>query len=396
MTRKTQTSAGAPWTRIILHADMDAFYAAVEQRDDPSLRGRPVVVGGDLKRGVVSTASYEARRYGLRSAMPMARAVRLCPEVVVLPPDFSRYKAVSKEINDVFHSYSPLVEPLSLDEAFIDMTGAEALFGAPEAMARKIKRDVFEITRGLTISVGASTTKYVAKVASDYQKPDGLTVVPPGEVTGFLWPLPVSRLWGVGEKSARRLRETGLETLGEVARADRVALVRVLGSLGEHVRRLANGDDPREVIPERDAKSIGKEVTLDEDLSGRPALMPHVRWCADRVARRLRLEGMVAAGVRVKIKTAGFRLLTRQGAARPPTDNAGEIIGVADRLLDQLDLDQPIRLVGLAAFNLEGDAGPVQRELFEDARHARGRKLDRAIDAVLDRFGDHAVKRGSE
>ncbi len=373
---------------------MDAFFAAVEQRDDPRLRGRPLVVGGDLKRGVVSTASYEARRFGLHSAMPMAEAVRRCPEVIVVPPDFERYKAVSRRINEVFHGYSPLVEPLSLDEAFIDMTGAEGLFGPPEEMARGIKRDVRDATGGLTISVGASATKYVAKVASDYQKPDGLTVVPPGEVKAFLWPLPVSRLWGVGQKSRKRIEAMGLGTIGEVAAADRAALVRSLGSRGEHIHRLAHGDDPREVIPERDPKSIGKEVTLAEDLRARRVLMPHFVWCADRIARRLRQEGVTAAGVRVKIKTADFRLWTRQTAIRP-TANAKEILDAAGRLLDPLDLDRPIRLVGLAAFNL-GEGGPVQGELFADPTHVRNQKLDRAIDAVLDRFGEHAVKRGND
>ncbi len=384
------------WPRIILHADMDAFYASVEQRDDPSLRGKPLVVGGDSKRGVVSTASYEARRFGLHSAMPMVEALRRCPEVIVRPPDFDRYKEASDRINEVFHNYSPLVEPLSLDEAFIDMTGAEGLFGPPEEMAKQIKRDVFDATSGLTISVGAATTKYVAKVASDYQKPDGLTVVPPHQVQDFLWPLPISRLWGVGRKSEKRLTAMGLKTIGEVARAPRKQLVKALSSLGEHIHRLAHGDDPREVIPERDPKSIGKEVTFEEDLRGRAALWPHFRWCADKIARRLRLKEISAAGLRVKVKTADFRLHTRQVPLSPPTSNANEILKAADTLLRQLDLDRPIRLVGLAAFHLTNDQSPIQGELFESEKRQKAQKLDRAIDALLDRFGDDVVKRGSD
>ena len=250
MTHHSNTGDG--WTRIVLHADMDAFYAAVEQRDDPSLRGKPLVVGGNVKRGVVSTASYEARKFGLRSAMPMAEALRRCPNVIVVPPDFERYKEASLRINDVFHNYSPLVEPLSLDEAFIEMTGAEGLFGPPEEMARRIKRDVFRATNGLTISVGAATTKYVAKVASDFQKPDGLTVVPPNRVQAFLWPLPINRLWGIGGKSQKRIEKMGLRSIGDVARASKTVLIEELGSLGEHISLLANGEDDREVIPERD------------------------------------------------------------------------------------------------------------------------------------------------
>jgi DNA polymerase-4 len=381
------------WPRIILHADMDAFYAAVEQRDDPSLRGKPLVVGGTSKRGVVSTASYEARPFGLKSAMPMVEALRRCPDVIVVPPDFVRYKEASDRIMEVFGSYSPLVEPLSLDEAFIDMSGAEGLFGAPREMARAIKRDVLAATDGLTVSVGVATCKYVAKVASDHRKPDGLTLVEPGEETAFLWPLPISRLWGVGPKSRERMEAVGLATIGDVARSPRAALAAELGSLGEHVWQLAHARDDREVVPERDPKSVGNERTLEEDVRGREQIWPILRRLAEMVARRLRRKGLRAGGVRVKLKTADFRLLTRQAPLEPSADSARELLAAAGDLLDQMELDRPYRLVGIAGFALT-EEGPAQQELFVDAARERNRRLDRALDDIVEKFGDDVVKKG--
>jgi len=380
--------------RIIVHADMDAFYAAVEQLDDPSLRGKPVLVGGTGNRGVVSTASYEARPFGVHSAMPMVEARRKCPQAIVLPPNFERYTEISRRIMDVFGTYSPLVEPLSLDEAFIDMTGAEGLFGPPRQMALGIKRDVLEATGGLTVSVGVATCKFVAKVASDHEKPDGLVIVEPGEEREFLWPLPVKRLWGVGPKAEERLRELGLETIGDVARASVQHLERKLGSLGLHIHALAHARDMRDVIPERDARSVGAERTLDVDIVGEAAIVPHLRESADRVSRRLRKHGLLAGGVRVKLKTARFKLHTRQGPLRPPTDAYDELLAGAVALLEQFDLRQPMRLVGLAAFDLIGADGRPQQELFPDERRERSRRLDRALDAVHERFGDDAIHRG--
>ena len=247
---------------------MDAFYAAVEQLDRPELRGKALLVGGTGPRGVVSTASYEARPFGVGSAMPMALARRRCPHAIVLPPRFERYRAVSKVVMEALGTFSPLVEPLSLDEAFVDMTGCEALFGSPRAMGETIRRAVFEATQ-LTVSVGISATKYVAKVASDARKPDGLTVVAPDEVAGFLHPLPIDRLWGVGARTCAGLRARGLDTIGDVAATPPDDLERWFGSLGTHVHALAHGRDDRAVIPERDAKSIGSENTLDTDIVGR-------------------------------------------------------------------------------------------------------------------------------
>ena len=387
---------GARWPRVILHADMDAFYAAVEQLDDPSLRGRPVLVGGTSPRSVVSTASYEARPFGVGSAMPMIEARRRCPEAVVVPPRFSRYEEASATVMEVFGHFSPLVEPLSLDEAFLDMTGAERLLGPPEEMGRGLKREVFEATGGLTVSVGLSTTKYVAKVASDHAKPDGLTLVPPGDVLEFLWPLPVSRLWGVGARTRQRLEELGLRTIGELARQPRARLEARLGALGGAVHRLAWGDDDRDVVSDREAKSVGAETTLEQDVVGREAVLPHLRRASERVGRRLRRAGLLAAGVRVKVKTSDFRLHTRQTLVRPPTDSTRTLLDAAAALLGELDLTAPMRLVGLAAFDLRARGEPVQGELFGAEDRERRERLDRVLDALKDRFGEETVHRGVE
>ncbi|MCA9560920.1 MAG: DNA polymerase IV, partial [Myxococcales bacterium] len=241
------------WPRIIVHADMDAFYAAIEQLDDPALRGKPILIGGRSNRSVVATASYEARPFGVGSAMPMALALRKCPDAIVVRPRFTRYVEVSRIVMEVFRDFAAKVEPLSLDEAFLDMSGAEGIFGSPTEMGRALKAAVFEATGGLNVSVGVSGTKFVAKVASDFDKPDGLTVVPPADMVDFLAPLPVKRLWGAGPKTVPRLEALGLRTIGDVARAELGWLEAKLGSAGAHFGRLARADDPREVTPGREA-----------------------------------------------------------------------------------------------------------------------------------------------
>jgi len=383
------------WPRIILHADMDAFYASVEQRDDPSLRGKPVIVGGTSDRGVVSTASYEARPFGVHSAMPTVQARKLCPDAVFLPPDFKRYTEASKRVMAVFRDHSSLVEPLSLDEAFLDMTGAEGHFGTPGDMARKIKREVFGATGGLTVSVGASVTKYVAKVASDHEKPDGLTLVPEGRVRAFLRPLDVSCLWGVGPKTRERMERIGLYTIADVADAGEAYLERALGSLGQHLRRLALGIDDRPVVPARDAKSVGSEQTLSRDVSGEEEIRPHLRRSAQEIARRLRKGGLKARGIRVKLKTTHHKLLTRQSMLDGPTDSETELEGAGRELLPQFDLSMAYRLVGLAGFDLVPASEPVQESLFEEGKRERVRKLERTLDEIRERFGEDAVRRGS-
>ncbi|MFH2008284.1 MAG: DNA polymerase IV [bacterium] len=424
MAEDTKQSTVKRWPRVILHADMDAFYASVEQQDRPELKGKPVIVGGTGNRGVVSAASYEARAFGVRSAMPTVEARRRCPQAEFLSPRFERYSEVSRVVMGVFDQYSPLVEPLSVDEAFLDMTGAEGLFGPPAEMGRRLRRDVREATEGLTVSVGVAGCKFVAKVASDQDKPDGLTVVEPWPETthGFLWPLPVRRLWGVGPKTQARLEELGLRTIGDVAQASERLLAEHLGELGEHLRRLSLGEDDREVVPERETKSIGAEMTLDKDIVGPRAVRKHLRRAADRVAPRLRSEGLLAGGVRVKLKTAEFQLLTRQVTLPRATDEAKVLFEQACALLPQFELTVPMRLVGIAAYDLRPADEPVQGELFDDegdpraglgsgARAGPGsrsrsgsgprpgrenRRLERTLDELRDKFGKSAVKRGSD
>ena len=382
------------WPRIILHADMDAFFAAVEQLDRPELRGKALLIGGTGPRGVVSTASYEARPFGVGSAMPMALARRRCPHALVLPPRFERYRAVSAVVMRTLGAFSPLVEPLSVDEAFVDMTGCEALSGEPREMGEAVRRAVFKATK-LTVSVGVSTTKYVAKVASDRGKPDGLTVVGPGEVIRFLHPLPIDRLWGVGPRTRERLEARGIDTIGEVAATPLESLERWLGALGPHVHALANGRDSREVVPEREAKSIGSENTLDTDIVGEAAIRPWLLRAADNVARRLRDEGLAARGVRVKLRTADFRLHTRQTMLPSATQATRPIVETAEVLLHEFDLGRPVRLVGVAAFDFrEGvreDGEAEQLDLFDAPGNVHDERLDRTVDAVRKRFGDQAL-----
>ncbi len=383
-------TAGAA-DRAIVHVDMDAFYASVEQRDDPSLRGRPVIVGGH-QRGVVLAASYEVRPFGVRSAMPMARALRLAPrDVVVVRPRFEAYVAASDQLHDILSSVTPLVEPLSLDEAFLDVTGSRALFGEPEAIARTLRQRIRDELH-LPASAGVAPVKFVAKIASDLAKPDGLRVVPPGTVVSFLAPLPVSRLWGVGARTHQRLANVGIETVDDVARHDRDALVHLLGSLGAHLHDLARGIDPRGVTPDRDARSVGAEDTFGDDLSTREALLPHLHAQALRVARRLRRAARVARGVVLKLKTADFELRTRRTTFAAPTSDGQQLYEAVAELLAREERNgalTPMRLCGVSAIHLE--APTEQPGLFDrDARRAS--RLNGALDAIAMRFGVGAVR----
>jgi DNA polymerase-4 len=377
--------------RAILHVDMDAFYASVEQRDDPSLRGRPVIVGG-RHRGVVLAASYEVRPFGVRSAMPMAHALRLAPrDVVVVRPRFDAYVAASERLHEIFSSVTDLIEPLSLDEAFLDVTGSRALFGEPEAIARTLRQRIRDELH-LPASAGVAPVKFVAKIASDLAKPDGLRVVPPGEARRFLAPLSVARLWGVGPATHQRLAALGLATIDDIARRDRDELVRSLGPLGAHLHDLSHGIDPRPVTPDRDAKSIGAEDTFGEDLSTRDELLPHLHAQALRVARRLRRSGRVARGVVLKLKTHDFELRTRRTTLRAATDDGQVLYDAVAALLareDELGALVPMRLAGVSAVLLE--APTVQPGLF-DAGARRATKLNGALDAIANRFGVGAVR----
>ena len=386
----------ADWPRVIVHADMDAFYAAVEQLDDPRLRGRPVLVGSDSARGVVLTASYEARPSGAGSAMPMQRARRLCPDALVVPPRFERYQQVSELVMGALGAFSPLVEPLSLDEAFLDMTGATRLFGEAQSIGERIKAAVRECTGGLTCSVGVSGTRYVAKVASGFDKPDGLTIVPPPTMRDWLAPLPVSSLWGAGPKTTERLRAAGFETIGQVAAAAPAALERTFGALGLRFFSLANGVDAREVVGSRRARSVGSERTLNVDVAARADIEAHLRLAADAVAARLRRSKRLARGVRIKLKTTAFRVLTRQGTLADASDVAAVLFARAAQLLDEIAESGPFRLVGLAAYDLAARE-PVGSQLdLLPAAGTRHRRLEAAIDALVDRFGRGVVQRAGD
>lgn len=380
------------WPAIIAHADMDAFYAAVEQLDDPRLRGRPVLVGPRSGRGVVLTASYEARPYGVGSAMPMARALKLCPDAVVVPPRFERYETLSRQLMAVLADFSPRVEAVSLDEAFVDMSGAEHFFGEPPAMAQRIREAIREAT-GLPASVGISGTKYVAKVASGVAKPAGVQVVPPQDAAAWLAPLPVALLWGAGPVTQKRLHAAGIERIGDIAHADPVHLGRFLGNAGEHFQALARGEDPRTVARRRSARSMGSDRTLARDVTDRAEIVRHLTRAADRLGRRLRRKGYLAHGVRVRLKTAAFQMLTRQRRVLP-TDAGGDLLAAALPLLDAVSGHGPFRLVGLAAFDLERPGRPRQLSLFEAGARQRG--LESTLDAVAERFGDGAMRRARD
>jgi DNA polymerase IV len=382
------------WPRIIAHADMDAFYAAVEQLDDPSLRGRPLLVGPPSTRGVVLTASYEARPYGVGSAMPMAKARRMCPNAVIIPPRFDRYQEVSATIMKVFSDFSPEVEALSLDEAFLDMTGSEKLFGDPRSIGRRLKTAIREATGGLTASVGLSATKYVAKVASACQKPDGLTVVPPEDAKAWLAPLSVSWLWGAGPKTQIRLHQLGMHTIADVADADVQLLSAKLGSVGLHFHTLAQAIDPRPVVGRQASKSIGSENTLDKDVHEKAEIRFHLRRSADMIGRRLRKKNYAAFGVGIKLKTADFQIVTRQHRLSEPTDVAKRLYSVGVTLLNRVDHPGPFRLVGLAAYDLVDMNNLMQLDFF--SAFARQRQLEVAIDGLAERFGTDVVCRADD
>jgi len=375
--------------RIILHVDMDAFFAAIEQRDDPSLVGRPVIVGGPGARGVVSTASYEARPFGVHSAMPMAEARRRCPEAVVRPGRLRLYAAVSAELMEELARFTPLLEPLSLDEAFLDMTGSEGLFGEPPEMARAIKDAVQARTR-LSCSVGIAANKFLAKLASDLDKPDGITLVPFGREAAFIAPLPLSKLWGVGPAATTELQRLGYRTIGQIAAADLSALEGQLGGrFARHLHALACAHDDRQVVSGRRRKSVGAEMTLERDVQGRAAVEQVLGRQCRRVAQQLRRNDLLAAGLRVKIRfSRGFRTRSRQMDLPTPADDSRSLIDAAGELLDRFELDEPIRLVGAAAFKLLPAAAAGQLDLFEGKQQAARSELEHTVDRIRDRFGD--------
>jgi DNA polymerase IV len=376
--------------RTILHVDLDAFFAAVEQRDRPELRGRPVIVGGGGpdQRGVVSAASYEARRYGVHSAMPLRTAGRLCPEGVFLPVDGRKYQGVSREVMAIVRRFTPLVQPISIDEAFLDVTGSRALFGDGEKIARRIK-DAIHAEVGLTASVGVATNKLVAKVASDLRKPDGLVVVPPGGEAAFLAPLPISRLWGVGEKTAAALRDYGVQTIGDLAALPPDALVRRFGKHGASLVERASGIDPDPVATGEPAKSIGHEHTFDVDTADPEVIERTLLGMSDGVAGRLRSAGLKAGTITLKLRDTTFATITRQVGLDRPSDLTEPIYDAALGLLRRELHGQRIRLVGVTASNFRD---PGQMALFggEDPRRHQAAE---ALDRIRRKYGERAVTR---
>ncbi|MDD7962748.1 DNA polymerase IV [Microbacterium thalli] len=376
----------------ILHVDMDAFYAAVAVLDDPSLAGKPIIVGGIERRGVVSSASYEARRFGVRSAMPVGRALQLCPHAIVVPTTFERYAELSRRVMDVFRSVTPLVEPLSIDEAFLDVSGARRLWGSPRQIAQLIRARVFDET-GLTCSVGVAATKHVAKMASTISKPDGLLVVAEADTLRFLGARPVGALWGVGPKATEALLARGIRTVADVWDTPRSVLERALGpAMGERVWHLSRGLDTREVQTERVEKSISHEETFSHDVVDTTVLRSELRRLADRVGARLRAGGWEAATVSIKVRLTDFSTYSRSQTLPLPT-NVGQRIGsAAIDLLDSVDLTQAVRLIGVRAEKLRPD-GTGGLTLWDD--DAEWRRIDDALDDARARFGRGAVTRAS-
>ncbi|MBK7861712.1 MAG: DNA polymerase IV [Archangiaceae bacterium] len=367
---------------------MDAFYASVEQRDDPRLRGKPVIVGGHPTRGVVLAASYEVRPFGVRSAMPMSRAVRLAPQAIVVSPRFTAYADASDQVFGIFEKVTPLIEPLSLDEAFLDVTGSLNLFGPPATIARQLRASIAREVE-LPCSAGIAEAKFEAKIASDLAKPDGQREVPAGTSREFLAPLPISRLWGVGPRTEEHLKAVGLKTIGDVAARALPDLERVLGDSGRHLWELSQGIDDRPVVPDREAKSIGAQDTFEEDVMGRDGLVHQLHSQALRVGRRLRRAKVKARVVQLSIKYSDFTLITRRRTLDEPTDDGQTLYREACALLDRVDLRRPVRLTGVSAQEL--GQGEGQLGLFAPQGPTRTDKLNRAIDAISSKFGTAAI-----
>lgn len=382
--------------RHIIHADMDGFFAAIEQLDRPELRCKPVLVGGDPKgRGVVSTASYEARRFGCHSAMPMASAIRLCPQAVIVRPRMARYSEVSQQILEVFEQFTPLVESLSIDEAFLDITGSLRLLGPPEAIASKLKQRIHERT-GLTASVGVAPNKFLAKLASDQRKPDGLVVVSQDGISDFLEPLPISRMWGIGRVTLPRLKRIAIQTFGDALRLSKTEWQKLFGQQGERFWQLVRGFDGRPVVPDREAKSMSHEVTFPIDITDLDHLRAVILDQTDHVAHRLRRHGLTARTVTLKIRSADFTTITRRATVQDPTDETEVLWQLALNLFAAWERHHPppVRLIGVGVSQFSG-CGDRQLGLFDDSNHDN-QALDQAMDTIRDRFGDQAIRRGGQ
>ncbi len=381
---------------MILHCDMDAFYASVEERDRPELVGHPVIVGGSpAKRGVVAAANYIARRDGVHSAMPATTAKRLCPQAIFLPPRISYYAEVSCQIREIFERFTPLVEPLSLDEAFLDVTGSECLFGPAVQIGQRIKQAVREETH-LVVSVGVAPNKFLAKIASDLQKPDGFVVVEPDGIQEFLDPLPVERLWGVGRQGSKVFHRLGIRTISQLRPWPVEMLKRHFGSHGEHLWQLAHGVDDRQVVPEREAKSISHETTFEHDIDELEILRAWLLDLTEQVAWRLRRHALRGRVVHLKVRFADFSTITRSQTLLEPTDITQELWQVAGEMLcERLPSDHlPVRLLGIGVSGLDA-SGVRQGLLFDQVQRRRRSGLDATTDQIRERFGSSALRRAA-
>lgn len=385
-----------PKHKSIIHLDMDAFYPAVEVLDNPELKGKPVIVGGTSGRGVVSSASYEARKFGVHSAQPMATAMRLCPRGIFLPVRMSRYAEVSDQVFEIFQRFTPLVEPLSIDEAFLDVSGSTRLFGSPVEIAKKIKEAVRRET-GLTVSAGVAPSKFVSKIASDINKPDGLTVVAPDRVREFLDPLPIGKMWGVGKVTQEVLIRMGIRTFRDLSGVSIASLEKKFGKYGLRMHELSMGIDDREVVTHQEAKSIGREETYDEDIRDIDIAKKELLYLAGRVARRLRREGVQGKTVTLKVKYSDFVLKTRSVTLNKFTNDGAVLYQTACQLVEKTETGQrPVRLLGISVSQLSAGAGEQQLDLFHRIEADRKRKkLNITLDSLQDRFGEDVVRPGT-
>jgi len=383
-------------SKHIIHLDMDAFYPSVEVLDNPALKGKPVIVGGSKERGVVSSASYEARKFGIHSAQPIAKAKRLCPGGIFLPVRMSRYQEISKQVFKIFHRFTPLVEPISIDEAFLDVTDSIRLFGQPGNIAKKIKQIILTET-GLTISAGVAPSKFVAKIASDIDKPDGLTVVHPDDVRDFLDPLPVKKMWGVGKVSQRLLSRLNIHNFRDLRQTPVKVLEKKFGKHGVKIHLLAMGVDERDVIPDHDVKSIGHEQTFLQDIISLDTVQKELLALGSKVARRMRQKGLKGKTITLKVKYSDFVQITRSVTLPKSIDDGSEIYSVACRLLKKTGVTKkPVRLLGISLSQLSCLGTGTQLSLFDQDRSSQERqRLNTALDSLYEKYGDKSVVPGT-
>ena len=380
--------------RAILHIDMDAFYASVEEQDRPELKGKPLIVGGTSGRGVVAAANYAVRRFGVHSAMPIREALRRCPEAICVHPRMARYKEVSEQVFTIFHDFTPLVEGLSLDEAFLDVTASQQLLGGPQVIGSEIRRRIAKQT-GLTASVGIAPNKLLAKIASDLNKPDGMCRIGADNVRSILDGLPIEKLFGVGRKTLPAVHAAGIRSFGDLRMASDEVLWRAFGKHGKSMRTLASGIDDRPVEPDREEKSISAEETFATDIRDAALLQVQLLQLADRATSRLRAHDLAAGTVTVKIRRGDFTTFTRQRPLEPPTQDTAIVSAMAQALLDDWLVAQPraaVRLLGVGVSDLQTAR---QGDLFSSAVPAKGSRLDTAIDGIRDRFGSDMLTRAS-